>query len=128
MPPPFLTVTFTSMAGSCPEGSDSPTCLAADPPFGFGIRLGLVFIIEAAAMSLFSVLVLLSYIGVSLDPLDGGYRLNKFSCAVHHDQGERAAEVVCGHTRALVLLELAGLGGYSGYRYVFSLDLSSSQC
>lgn len=47
------------------EGSDPDVSLRNDA-FTFGERLGMVFIVEAAFLSLFSVIGLLIYISVSL--------------------------------------------------------------
>ena len=99
------------MADSCPQGDAN--CPDGEPPFDFGMRLGLVFIIEAATLSLFSVLGLLLYIAVSLDQSNAkNDTLNTVLRKVHHDQVECEAEVVCCHTRALVLLEPFGLGAH----------------
>ena len=49
---------------------EDPGISNIEGPFTFGQRLGIVFIVEAAFLSLFSVLGLLLYITVSWEPTD----------------------------------------------------------
>ena len=54
------------MPGFLVSREDSPTVSTdSNPLFNFGARLGIVFIIQAAFLSLLAVLILLSYITVS---------------------------------------------------------------
>ena len=49
---------------------EDPGISSIEGPFTFGQRLGIVFIVEAAFLSLFSVLGLLLYITVSWEATD----------------------------------------------------------
>ena len=61
-----------SMASCTPDQSGQcPPATGGDvPPFDFGVRLGLVFVVEAASLSAIAVLALLGYIGVGVPPLN----------------------------------------------------------
>ena len=73
-----LLISTESSNGITPTNSTSNGI--SGPSFDFGTRLGIVFIVEAAFVSLFAVLSLLVYIAVSLVSRDPYSCLNPAVC------------------------------------------------
>ncbi|KAJ3552032.1 hypothetical protein NM688_g4374 [Phlebia brevispora] len=69
------------MTASCSQGDDDAACYDSQP-FDFGIRLGLVFIVETASFSAIAVLGLLTYIGYSFAKIKANAS-RKWSTATH---------------------------------------------